>query len=70
MKHEPRIREQAESGTAAPTLRLPTADDFARAKASYAAGEGVDHIVVGQWLLTWGSPDRRSFAGWLKDQDG
>ena len=62
MKHEPAI--------AAKGRRLPTPEDFARAKAMYAAGEGVEHIVVGQWLLTWGKPGRRDFADWLAEQDG
>ena len=50
--------------------RLPEAEDFARAKAAYAAGDGVEHVVVGQWLLTWGKPGRKPFADWLHDQDG
>ena len=48
----------------------PEASDFARAKASYAAGGGVEHIVVGAWLLTWGKPGRKDFGDWLNDQDG
>ena len=62
MKHEAGLSPRAP--------RLPDAADFARAKASYAAGEGVDHIVVGQWLLTWGRPGRKKFEDWLNDQDG
>lgn len=62
MKHEAVIPPQGR--------RLPIAEDFTRAKAMYAAGEGVEHIVVGQWLLTWGKPGRKDFDEWLKDQDG
>jgi hypothetical protein len=62
MKHE--------SGMAKRPRRLPEAEDFARAKAAYAAGDGVEHVVVGQWLLTWGKPGRKPFADWLHDQDG
>ncbi|MDP1027507.1 hypothetical protein Q5H91_09810 [Sphingomonas sp. KR1UV-12] len=50
--------------------REPTRADFARAKSMYAAGEGVEHVVVGRWLLTWGKPGRKNFADWLAEQDG
>jgi hypothetical protein len=50
--------------------REPTRADFTRAKSMYAAGEGVEHVVVGRWLLTWGTPEFQDFPVWLKDQDG
>jgi predicted transcriptional regulator len=50
--------------------RRPDVADISRAKADLAAGVGVDHIVVGAWLLTWGKPGRKDFADWLNDQDG
>jgi hypothetical protein len=62
MKHEPRFASQRR--------RLPESADFARAKASYAAAEDVEHLVVGEWLLTWGAPGRKDFADWLAEQDG
>ncbi|SFP89732.1 hypothetical protein [Sphingomonas rubra] len=62
MKHDPDIAPRAS--------RRPTIDDFTRAKASYAAGDGVNHVVVGQWLLTWGDPDQQPFAEWLREQHG
>ena len=62
MKHE--------AGLSRREGRKPDAADFARARTSYASGAGVDHIVVGQWLLTWGQPGRKDFADWLKEQDG
>lgn len=62
MKHEADIAPRAR--------RLPDAEDFARARTMYAAGEGVEHLVVGQWLLTWGKPGRKPFEEWLADQNG
>ncbi|WP_375395677.1 hypothetical protein [uncultured Sphingomonas sp.] len=62
MKHEAGLSQRGE--------REPTAADFARAKASVVAGRGVDHVVVGQWLLTWGQPGRKKFKDWLADQNG
>jgi hypothetical protein len=62
MKHEPGISPRPR--------RAPELGDFTRAKASYAAGDGVAHIVVGQWLLTWGKPDQKPFADWLNEQNG
>ena len=50
--------------------RRPTRDDFVRAKAGYASGYGVDHVVVGEWLRTWGEPGQVPFAEWLAKQDG
>ena len=50
--------------------RIPDASDFARAKAACAAGAPVEHAVVGQWLLTWGKPGRKTFEDWLNDQNG
>lgn len=41
-----------------------------RAKAMYAAEEGVEHGVVGQWLLTWGKPEFKDFPEWLANQQG
>ena len=55
---------------ARPARRLPAKDDFTRAKADWAAGEDIDHVVMAQWLLTWGKPGRKDFAEWLHDQDG
>ncbi|MEH3159474.1 MAG: hypothetical protein PGN08_11470 [Sphingomonas taxi] len=62
MKHEAGISSRA--------IPTPTADDFARAKAGYESGIGVDHIVVRQWLRTWGEPGHVPFAEWLAAQDG
>ena len=62
MKHEANL--------SASTRRLPDVADFARAKAAQAAGGDIEHVVVGQWLLTWGKPGRKSFAEWLHEQDG
>jgi hypothetical protein len=62
MKHEPDIAPRAR--------RLPDANDFARAKSMYAAGKGIEHIVVGQWLLTWGKPSFKDFPHWLDEQNG
>lgn len=57
MKHEPGIFDDhhVEAEEAA----------VARARASYAAGAGVDHRIVAMWLRTWGSDDERSFGEWL-----
>ena len=62
MKHE--------AGFLSQSLPLPTVEDFARAKAGYGSGDGVDHIVVRQWLQTWGEPGHVPFAEWLSAQDG
>ena len=62
MKHE--------SGLSPRARRLPDKADFARAKAGYAAGIGVEHSVVSQWLLTWGLPGQKDFPDWLAEQDG
>jgi hypothetical protein len=62
MKHE--------AGFSPPKPRQPTLEDFTRAKAEYASGYGVDHIVVSQWLRTWGRPGQVKFAEWLASQDG
>jgi hypothetical protein len=70
MKHEPRIADQTDSDAVVRSHRLPDAHDIARAKASYARGGRVEHLVVGQWLLTWGKPGRKPFGEWLQDQDG
>ena len=58
MKHEADI---------APRIgRPPSKEDFVRAKAMYAAEEGVE----GQWLLTWGKPKFKDFPEWLANQQG
>ncbi len=62
MKHEADITPGA--------ARQPDAADFTRARAGYAAGAGVDHVVVGAWLLTWGDPGYKDFPDWLAEQDG
>ena len=62
MKHEPSITPH--------DRRVPQAADFARAKAMFAAGQGVEHLVVGEWLLTWGDPDYKDFPEWLLSQNG
>lgn len=62
MKHE--------AGFSTPTIPLPTPEDFMRAKEEYEAGRGVDHIVVRQWLRTWGEPGRVPFEEWLAAQNG
>jgi len=62
MKHEPDI--------AARRSRAPTLEDFTRAKAMYAGGEGVDHVVVSPWLRTGGTPGQKQFAAWLREQHG
>lgn len=61
MKHEGSIRGSDEE-----TL----ADAVVRARSMYAAGEGVDHRVVDEWLLTWGAPDRKRFKDWLDAWNG
>ncbi|MGP7795329.1 hypothetical protein [Sphingomonas sp. CLY1604] len=62
MKHE--------AGLSSPKIPLPTAEDFARAREGYASGRGVDHIVVRQWLRTWGEPGQVPFEDWLAAQNG
>ena len=62
MKHEPDI--------AARPSRAPTLEDFTRATAMYAVGEGVDHVVVSQWPRTWGRPGQKQAAAWLREQHG
>jgi hypothetical protein len=61
MKNEAGIREQEHE-----TL----AEAVDRARASYAAGGGVEHRVVAQWLLTWGEPRRVPFKEWLTAWNG
>ena len=62
MEHEP--------DTAARPSRAPTLEDFTRATAMYAVGENVDRVVVSPWLRTWGKPDQKQFAAWLREQHG
>ncbi len=62
MKHEARIRDHVEDE--------PLADAVARARSMYAAGEGCEHRVVSEWLLTWGKPGRKPFKEWLDAWDG
>ena len=54
----------------APRDGEPLEAAFARARASYAAGTGVEHRVVSLWLKTWGDPDYRPFKEWLAAWDG
>lgn len=62
MEHEPGLFERRDPQAEAASL--------ARARADIAAGRGVDHAVVRQWLLTWGKPGRVSFEDWLAAQNG
>lgn len=41
----------------------------ARARADAAAGRVYDHVVVREWLKTWGTPDRKPFREWLAQRD-
>ena len=62
MKHEPDfLRENDEAAEDAA---------IARARADYAAGRYHDHAVVGEWLKTWGTRDRKPFKEWLAARDG
>jgi hypothetical protein len=61
---------EARAHIAARPSRAPTLEDSNRAKAMYAAGEGVDHVVASKWLLIWGKPDQKQFAAWLREQHG
>lgn len=54
----------------APRDEEPFEQAFARARASYAAGTGVEHRVVSLWLKTWGEADYRPFQEWLAAWDG
>lgn len=56
-------------------LRTPPDEEpldvaFARARASYAAGTGVEHRIVPMWLRTWGKADCRPFGEWLAAWNG
>jgi hypothetical protein len=41
-----------------------------RAREMLAAGIGVEHAVVSEWLLTWGTPGRKPFKEWLANWNG
>lgn len=43
---------------------------IARAREELAAGIGVEHAVVGEWLKTWGTPSRKPFKEWLAAWNG
>ena len=62
MKHEPDI--------AARPSRAPTLEEFTRATAMYAVGEGIGPAVVSPWPLTLGKPGQKQFAAWLREQHG
>ena len=62
MKHEPISPDPFEDRVDAEMIML--------ARAELAAGIGVEHAVVGEWLKTWGSPDRKPFKEWLAAWDG
>jgi predicted transcriptional regulator len=62
MKHEAHFPLDAERDLAV--------DAVTAAKAGYASGYGVDHEVIGQWLLTWGTPAFKDFPDWLDEQNG
>ncbi|EZP52540.1 hypothetical protein [Sphingomonas sp. CV7422] len=49
--------------------RPATRDDVARAKAGYESGYGVDHVIVSEWLRTWGQPGFKDFPLWLAEQN-
>ena len=65
----------ANGTSAAPSGKPPLSgaelrEALERARASYAAGGGVEHDVVSLWLRTWGQPNRRPFRDWLAAPDG
>jgi hypothetical protein len=43
----------------------PLSQAIARARTSYAAGDGVEQRVVALWLASWGTPQRKSSGEWL-----
>ena len=42
---------------------------IARGRADAAAGRVYDHEIVGRWLKTWGTPDRKPFHEWLAQSE-
>lgn len=62
MKHEPGIFEQPDADA------IAAAD--ARADADIAAGRVHSHEIVGEWLMTWGTPGRLPFREWLAQRNG
>lgn len=62
MKHEPDFQPSQD--------QEPLELAFARARASFAAGTGVEHRIVSLWLMTWGKPGRKPFGDWLTAWDG
>ena len=71
MDRAPEIRrEPAEPASLSGPRPRATRADVIRAKASYARGTGVEHVVMAEWLMTWGRRGRKDFGDWLADQDG
>jgi predicted transcriptional regulator len=62
MEHEPGIFEQRDLEAEAASI--------ARARADIAAGRVHSHAVVKEWLLTWGTSERRPFREWLAARNG
>lgn len=62
MKHEPGIFDQRDADAEEAAV--------VRARADAAAGRVHDHAVVGDWLKTWGKPDRKPFREWLAARNG
>lgn len=62
MKHEPINPD--------PDGRQVDAAMIEQARAELAAGTGVEHAVVGEWLKTWGKPGRKPFREWLAAWNG
>lgn len=61
--------------TLPPPPGLPCTDEEieaaeARAMQDYHEGRSYPHEIVSRWLMTWGTPGRKSFFEWLADQDG
>ncbi|TCP35032.1 hypothetical protein [Sphingomonas sp. BK235] len=48
----------------------PLSQAIARARTSFAAGDGVEQRVVALWLASWGTPQRKPFGEWLATWDG
>jgi hypothetical protein len=62
MKHEPNIADRRDP--------MPFAEEIAKARLDYSTGRGVDHVVVREWLMTWGEPNYKPFDVWLSEWDG
>ena len=62
MKHEPDIAAKRDP--------MPMAEAIAKARVDFESGRGVTHAVVSQWLMTWGTPERKPFKEWLYSWDG